>query len=204
MAAYSRSKKAKLFQIATGEEPEGVLVTPDGKTAYVTSEEDEVVHVIDLAKRKVLRDISVGARPRRFLLNTAAHELWVTNELGASVSIIDTQALKVKQTLNFAIQGVRQNRITPVGIVLSHSGKTAWVALGQANHVAQVDMASKKVLQTVLVGKRPWGVALSPDDKTLFVTNGLSDDMTLVDTARGKALRSVPTGRVPHTPLVMP
>jgi PQQ-dependent catabolism-associated beta-propeller protein len=204
MAAYSRSQKKQLFEIATGEEPEGVLVTPDGQTAYVTSEEDEVVHVIDLAQRKVLRDIPVGERPRRFMLHAQAKELWVTNELSASVSIIDTEAMAVKDTLNFSIQGVRQNRITPVGIVMSRDGKSAWVALGQASHIAQVDLASKKVLKTVLVGKRPWGLALSPDGQTLYVTNGLSDDMTLVDTASGKALRSVPTGRVPHTPLVMP
>ena len=99
---------------------------------------------------------------------------------------------------------MRQNRITPVGITLSADGKTAWVALGQAHHVALVDVASKQVLTTLLTGKRPWGLTLSPDGHTLYVTNGLSDDMTLIDTRSRKAIRSVPTGRVPHTVVVKP
>jgi YVTN family beta-propeller protein len=87
---------------------------------------------------------------------------------------------------------------------MTRDGKTAWVSLGRANHVAEVDVASKKVRRTVLAGKRAWGLGLSPDERTLYVTNGLSDDMTLVDTQQGKSLRTVAAGRVPHTPLVLP
>mgnify|MGYP006151699853 CR=1 FL=1 len=91
-----------------------------------------------------------------------------------------------------------------VGVVMTRDGKTAWVSLGRANHVAEVDVATRKVRRTVLAGKRAWGLALSKDDKMLYVANGLSDDMTLVDTLAGKAIRTVATGRVPHTPLVGP
>jgi YVTN family beta-propeller protein len=129
-------------------------------------------------------------------------EVWVTNELSASVSVIDTATHTVKHTIAFEIPGVRANRITPVGVIMSHDGKTAWVALGRAHHVAQIDVNTKQVLATVLTGKRPWGLALSPDQRILYVTNGLSDDMTLVDTDKRKAIRTVATGRVPHTPLV--
>jgi YVTN family beta-propeller protein len=84
----------------------------------------------------------------------------------------------------------------------SPDGRTVWVSLGRANHVAEVDAASKQVKRTVLVGKRAWGLALNKSGSQLYVANGLSDDMTLVDTAQGKAVRSVAAGRVPHTVLV--
>jgi YVTN family beta-propeller protein len=77
-----------------------------------------------------------------------------------------------------------------------------WVGLGKANHVAEVDVATKAVKTQVLVGKRAWGMGFHPDGKMLYVANGLSDDMTLVDTASGKALKTVPAGRVPHSILV--
>jgi DNA-binding beta-propeller fold protein YncE len=76
-----------------------------------------------------------------------------------------------------------------VGVLMTKDGKTAWVSLGKANHVAEVDVASRKVRRTVLAGKRAWGLALSPDEATLYITNALSDDMTLVDTREGKAIR---------------
>ena len=90
-----------------------------------------------------------------------------------------------------------------MSLVITPDGKTAWVGLGKANHVAEVDVASRKVRRTVLAGKRAWGLALSADASRLYVANGLSDDMTTIDTASGKALKTVPAGRVPHSVLVL-
>ncbi len=204
MAAYDLATKKPLFEVKTGGEPEGVLVTADGKFAYVTSEVANVVHYIDLGQKKVLKNIKVGKRPRRFVLAEGGAELWVTNELDATVSVVSTKDHTVKATVRFAVQGMREADITPVGMTLSPDGKTMWVGLGKANHVAEVDVASKKVGRQVLVGKRAWGLTLHPDGKTLYVTNGLSDDMTLVDTASAKAIKTVAVGRVPHSVLVQP
>ena len=89
-------------------------------------------------------------------------------------------------------------------MTLSPDEKTVWVGLGRANHVAEVDVATRQVRRNILVGKRAWGLTQHPDGKTLYVANGLSDDMTLIDTAQGKALRTVAVGRVPHSVLVQP
>jgi PQQ-dependent catabolism-associated beta-propeller protein len=204
MAAYSLETKARLFEVKTGGEPEGILVTPDGKRAYVTSEVANVVHLVDLAQHKIIKNIRVGKRPRRLVLAAGGKELWVTNELGASISVISTDDQSIKQTLEFKLPGMRAADITPVGMVLSPDGKTVWVGLGRANHVAEVDVATHQVRRTILVGKRAWGLAEHPDGKILYVTNAMSDDMTLVETATGKALRTVATGRVPHSVLVQP
>nr|WP_315226952.1 PQQ-dependent catabolism-associated beta-propeller protein [uncultured Albidiferax sp.] len=199
MAAYDTASKKPLFTVKTGTEPEGVLASADGKFVYVTSEGANTVYAIDAATRKIAGQVKVGMRPRRFALNPDGSELWVTNELGASVSIIDTRSMKVKQTLSFVIPGMRAADITPVGMLMTTDGKTVWVALGRANHVAEVDVATRAVRRVVLVGKRAWGVALSKDGSRLFVANGMSDDMTIINTENGKALKTVPVGRVPHT-----
>lgn len=204
MAAYDLQSRTKLFEVKTGGEPEGILVMPDGKHAYVTSEVANVVHLIDIAQRKVVKNIRVGNRPRRFVLAADGKELWVSNELGASISILSTEDQTVQHTLAFKVKGMRASDITPVGMALSPDGKTVWVALGRANHVAEVDRASRQVRKTILVGKRAWGLAVHPDGKTVYVANGLSDDMTLVDAVAGKAVRSVAAGRVPHSVLVQP
>ena len=204
MAAYDLATKKPVFEVKTGGEPEGVLVTPDGKTAYVTSEVANLVHEIDLPSRKIVKNIKVGKRPRRFALAAGGAELWVTNELDASVGVVDTRAQALKRTIRFEVKGMRASDITPVGMTLSPDGKSMWVGLGRANHVAEVDVASHTVKRLVLVGKRAWGLRVHPDGKTLYVANGLSDDMTLIDTAAGKAFKTVPAGRVPHTVLVGP
>ena len=75
--------------------------------------------------------------------------------------------------------------------------------MGRANHVAFIDVASRKVTHTVLVGKRAWNVALNKAETQLVVTNGLSDDISLVDVASAKASKSVAVGRVPYMALIV-
>jgi len=199
MVAYDIASKKPIFSVKTGAEPEGVLATPDGKLVYVTSEVTNSVHIVDVATRKQVGMVKVGKRPRRFALTPDGSELWVSNELSASVSIIDTANRSVKHTVEFEIPGMRKNDISPVGMLISQNGKTAWVALGRANHVAEVDVATHTVRRVILAGKRAWGVGLGGDGSRLYVVNGLSDDLTIVDAASGKAVKTVPAGRVPHS-----
>ena len=90
-----------------------------------------------------------------------------------------------------------------MGIVMTRDGQRAFVGMGRANHVAFIDVALRKVTQTVLAGKRVWNVALDKAEARLYAVNGLSDDMTVIDIASAKALKSVAVGRVPYQALVI-
>lgn len=188
--------------IKVGGEPEGVKLSADGKTVYVTSEVANMVQAIDVASGKVLHQVKTGKRPRRFALSPDG-QLWVSNELDASVTVIDTRTHQVTATIKFEVKGARAADITPVGLVFSRDGKRAFVGLGKANHVAFVDIGTRKVTDLVLVGKRAWGLALDKAEQTLYVVNGLSDDVTIVDVASAKATKSVKVGRVPHSVVVV-
>jgi len=188
--------------VPVGKEPEGVKVSADGQRVYVTSEVANMVHVIDTASHKIIKNIAVGKRPRRFAFAADGSEVWVTNELGSSATVISVAELKVIATVGFQVAGMRPDDITPVGLAPSRDGKTMYVGLGRANHVAFVDVATRKTTQLVLVGKRAWGVAINRDGSRLFVVNGLSDDLTVIDTASAKAVKTIAVGRVPHTVVI--
>lgn len=190
-------------EVKVGGEPEGVKLSADGKLVYVTSEVTNTVHAVDIASGKVVHNVKVGKRPRRFALSPDGGTLWVTNELDASVSVIDTKSHTVAATIAFEVKGARKADITPVGLVFTRDGKRAFVGLGRANHVAFVDVATRKVTDLVLVGKRAWGVALDKAEKTLVAMNGLSDDVTIIDVASAKALKTVKVGRVPHSAVIV-
>ena len=76
-------------EVPTGAEPEGVMVSDDGKTVYVTSEAGDLVHAVDADSGKIVRDVVVGLRPRRFAATPDGKELWVTAEIAGEVDIID-------------------------------------------------------------------------------------------------------------------
>ena len=50
--------------IPTGAEPEGVILSPDEKTIFITSEVADMVHVADAEGGFVTDNIVVGTRPR--------------------------------------------------------------------------------------------------------------------------------------------
>ena len=100
--------------------------------------------------------------------------MWVTTELSGEVYIIDRQKFIVAGKIEFLPPGMRKSDVTPVGLTMTKDGKTAYVTLGHAAHVAVVDVATHKVEAYILVGRRSWGITLSRDEKTLYVANGLA------------------------------
>lgn len=202
LGVYDLEKKEMIKEIEVGEEPEGVLTSNDGKTVYVTSEVANTVHVLDTKSWKISANIVVGKRPRRFAMTPDSTELWVTSELDASLSIIDPKTNKVADKIAFLPKGFRKEDVTPVGITMTADGKTAYVALGKANRIAVVDVLTRKIKDTILVGERAWNTSLNKDESLLFVVNGLSDDISVIDTKKGKVIKSIPVGRVPYMALI--
>jgi YVTN family beta-propeller protein len=147
----------------------------------------------------VTDNIVVGTRPRRVLLLPGGKELWVSNELSGQVSIIDRATNRVSAKLDFLPPGFSAGDVTLGGMTVMKEGKSAFVALAQANYVAIVDTTTRKIEDYVRVGSLPVGVALSPDEKTLYVANSLSGDLSIVDVGNHKAGKSMPVGRKPHS-----
>jgi PQQ-dependent catabolism-associated beta-propeller protein len=191
-----------LAEFETGEEPEGVQATADGKLVFVASEAADMVHVIDVEAGEIIADILVDTRPRRFALTPDESELWVSAELAGIVNIIDVATLELVGDIAFLPTGFRKEQVTPVDVLITRDGRRAYVALGRANHVAVVDVPSRKVLSYLLVGKRAWGLALNNSEDTLYVANGLSDDISIIDLSSLRVIKSVVVGRVPYGILV--
>ena len=147
-----------VFEVPTGAEPEGVMVSEDGKTVYVTSEVGDLVHQVDAEGGYVTQDVVVGTRPRRFAATPDGKELWVSCELSGEVYIIDREKFTVTGKIEFLPPGMRKTDVTPVGLTMTRDGKTAYVTLGHAAHVAVVDVATRKIEAYILVGKRSWGI----------------------------------------------
>jgi YVTN family beta-propeller protein len=186
-----------VHEVPTGAEPEGVFLGEDGKTLYVTSEVGDLIHLVDAEGGHVTQDVVVGTRPRRFAATPDGKELWVTAELSGEVYIIDRANFAVSGKIEFLPPGMRKTDVTPVGLVMTKDGKTAYVTLGHAAHVAVVDVPSRKIQAYILVGKRSWGITLSRDEARLFVANGFGDDITVIDTKSRKPIVSIPVGRIP-------
>ncbi len=166
------------FQVSVGKEPEGIAQSPDGKWLVVTSEEDNAVSWIDLASHAVVSTMETEKRPRHVEFTADGKQLWIAAEVGGVVQIADPQTRAITATIHFAIPGVADYKIMPCGIRFTPDGKTAVVALGRADRIALVDVASHTVKTTIPVGKRVWHLALNADGTRAYTANGLSNDVS--------------------------
>jgi PQQ-dependent catabolism-associated beta-propeller protein len=156
-----------------------------------------MAHFIDTTTREIIANVLVDARPRYAEFKRDGSELWVSSEIGGTVSVIDPAKQAVIHKIEFEIPGLRRETIQPVGIGMTRDAKTAFIALGPANRIAVVDVASRKVTKYLLVGQRVWHVAFTPDEKYLLTTNGVSNDVSVIDVSAQKVIKTIQVGELP-------
>ena len=186
-----------IAQIDVGIEPEGMAVSPDGKIAITTSETTNMAHWIDTESQQLFANTLVDSRPRHAEFVKHGTELWVSSEIGGTITVFDVATQAETAKIRFEVQGVHPDRVQPVGFELTDDEKTAFVALGPANHLAVVNADTFEVEDYILVGRRVWHMEFNADKSLLFTTNGVSGDVTVVDVAKRKAIKTIKVGRFP-------
>ena len=80
----------KLAEIGVGEEPRCVAIHPNDQVAYVTNGISATVSVVNLAQRRVERNVPTGTEPRGCALTPNGSLLYVANHTEGTVSIFFT------------------------------------------------------------------------------------------------------------------
>jgi PQQ-dependent catabolism-associated beta-propeller protein len=185
-------------------EPEGIAVSPDNQWIVSASETTNMVHWIDANTHAIKANTLVDPRPRALSFSADGRELWVTSEIDGTLMVIDVATKEITQRIKFAVPGLGQEKIQPVGVVVDDIHQWAYVALGPANRVAVVNAQTYQVEKYLLVGARVWNLAFSPDQLRLYTTNGVSHDISIIDLAEHKVTKSIAVGRYPWGVAVKP
>jgi PQQ-dependent catabolism-associated beta-propeller protein len=90
--------------------PVGILMTPDGKRAFVALGRANHVAFVDVAARKVTNLVLVGKRAWNVALDKAGARLFVVNGLSDDVTVVDVAAAK-------PIKSIPVGRV-PYGVVI--------------------------------------------------------------------------------------
>ena len=89
-------------------------------------------------------------------------------------------------------------------IAFASDGRRAYVTEGAAGTVSVVDPATRQVIDTIPVGKRPWGIALAPDGHRLYTADGRSNQVSVIDTDTRQVVATIPVGDRPNDLLYVP
>ncbi len=180
--------------------PTGLCVDDAKNRLYVVTKEDSSLYICDTKSRQVLRRINIGNKAYTCLLSPDKNELFISIWGSAKVVLINTNTQ--------AITAEIATNKNPNDLLLTRDGKYLFVANGNDNTVALIDVAKRQVVETLTsslfpdapVGTTPNGLALSDDENTLYIANADNNCLAVFDvTRKGKSQSSgfIPTGWYP-------
>jgi YVTN family beta-propeller protein len=171
--------------------PHGITLS-DGKI-YFSAEGAKVVARYDPATRRVDWVIGTGQdRTHMVIVSSDRKLIFTTNVASATVSILEERAV--------GRRGDWYVTTIPVGAGaegydLSPDGRELWVANAQAGTVSVIDVAAKKVAETLTVAFRSANrLKFTPDGKYAFISDLGGTDVIVMDAATRKEIKRVNVG----------
>jgi len=131
--------------------------------------------------------IPVEAQPFDMTSSPDGKTLYLTNVSAGKLTLIEEN--KVVRSVAIGAW--------PTGLAINASGEVLYVALGNENALAVVDVKTLKVKRKIPVGKFPIGVALPPDERFVLVTCAYDDSIHLISTASWES-KKVTVGDMPY------
>lgn len=233
----------------SGPDPHEVVVSPDGKFAYISNYGGgsyNMITVVDLVAQKTVETIDLGALHGPHGLAYSGGRVWFTAEVNKLIGSYDPATKKVDWLL-----GTGQNRTHmlyvssdqkrifttnvssatvsiidktnavagggrgPAGVPpqaewdqvaigvgpgaegfdVSPDGKEVWTANATAGTVSVVDVASRKVVETIAAGAKGANrLKFTPDGKLVLVSNLSGPDAIVIDVASRAVTKRIPMG----------
>jgi YVTN family beta-propeller protein len=141
--------------IPVGKGPEGIALSPDGRTVWSAHSRDGGVSVIDVATRTVTQTIAAGTKRSNRIKLTPDGKFALISDLEAGdLVVVDAVARKQIKRMPLGRQ--------PEGILIPPGGAQAFVAVNGDNTVAVIDLKSWTVVRRISAGNGPDGLAWAP------------------------------------------
>jgi YVTN family beta-propeller protein len=171
--------------------PDGIVVSPGGRSAFVSGSSAAAVSEIDTATDSVTRNIDVGKGPQGLAMTADGKWLLVAVNGDDRVAFVDTAAHGVSATVPVP---------KPHTIAIRPDGRQAYVASQEPGHFALVviDMATRAVVTQVPLDKPPRDLEFDADGKSLYLTLAGVPAVQVLDPATNQWGAPVPTGVSPH------
>jgi YVTN family beta-propeller protein len=193
--------------IPVGDNPIGVVGSPDGAKVYVVNNNDATMSVIDTKSNTVVATIEgLGNGALQVAITPDGTRLYVTNFgehadvgiPGTTVSVIDTEINAVIAT----IPGLGPN---PTGLAVTPDGKRVYVSNELALTVSVIDTATNTIIgPPIPVGIVPASVTITPDGRRAYVTNLVVGTVSVIDTETNTVIATIKVGEQPLGSAVTP
>lgn len=198
MVDVAARKELRRIDVSPLRRPHGLAFA--GGKLYFTAEADKKIARYDPEAGKIDWTFDTGQTTTHMVLLTKDARTILTANIGSdSVSAIERGADQTwHQTVIPVGKGPEGNDLTP-------DGRELWVAHSRDGHVSIIDVAAKKVTQTIDAGtKRSNRIKFTRDGRQALVSDIDAGELVVIDVATRTVARRIAVGKSPEGILVAP
>jgi YVTN family beta-propeller protein len=155
----------------------GLALSPDGSHAAVLNR--DAFEIVDLREPYASRRVPPLGAPHPSQLGTGSYMGCAFSPDGARfyygsanegrIIVLDVASATVRGTIELNTGGFEDSFAGD--LALSRDGRRLFVVDQFNNRLVTVDVDSRRIVQSVRVGRNPFAVALSPDERSAWVSN---------------------------------
>ncbi|MGF6725275.1 YVTN family beta-propeller protein [Paraburkholderia sp. GAS41] len=151
LAAVDLATQQVKWKMKVGKVPAGLWMTPGDKYLLIGMTGADYVAVVDWRNQKIVKTIQTGNGAHNFRSLADGKHVAVSNRVASTISIIDEDSLTNVGDITGLMPG-------PDDMELSADKRYLWVTFRFAKHVGIIDLSTRKLIQTIAVGRSPHGI----------------------------------------------
>ena len=188
-----------LGKVPTGDSPHEVVLSADGKTAFVANYGAQTpgssLSVIDLEAKKELRRVDLSPLLRPHGLVETSGKIYFTSETNRLIGRYDPATNRVDWLMGTGQNATHMIVVTPdqKRIFTTNIASDSVTAFEFQN----VPPAPSKVIH-IPVGKQPEAIDISPDGKQVWVGLNAEGAIDVIDTTANKSIEKINLGARPY------
>lgn len=180
--------------------PRSIAITPDGRTAYVTSKASGTISVIDTTTNRVVASLKPAETPQFVTVSADGRSAYIScfSAPGQqnTVLVLDTATNNITGTISAGRQ--------PYELAPSPDGQEIYVPDHGSAALAVVATGTQSVVGTLGIKPNPHSAAITPSGDTAYVPSHESDVVSVVDTATRNVTAEVSMPKSPHGSAMAP
>lgn len=160
VSAFDFATGAKIKDVKTGKECEGVGVTPDGRWVWAGNRAEDTISIIDTRSLEVVKRIASPGFPYRVQFTPDGTRALVPHTQASSLVVADVASQTLLKSIPLGLTKVA----TPetAGVFPHPDNRHAFVTVRNDNSMLVLDLVSGQTLARVEVQTSPDGVTYSP------------------------------------------
>mgnify|MGYP001282054565 FL=1 len=184
--------------ISVAKNPHEVVVSPDGKWAYVTCSGDDLVLAIDNDTREISKRFSHPELhfPHGLAITYDGQRLLLASTYSNKFFIFCVPSLEIKHIFTSGQELVHM-------VALASDERYAYIANIKSNTLTHFDLEKEEIISHIPVGRGPEGVAVHPDG-TVYVANQDDNDLYVLAAADQRLVQTLKLGNRPIRVAISP